>query len=191
MCLWNPVLAVYMCKKNSVWQVVLIIHITSVKGAHLCLQQQPGGVITLWVRAHTYTVLNLYLKETKTAYRVLFIIIWSCWFALMIAGLGFAPLSVGDVGWQKGEAQSEEHQKTRSFIPPTPSTVSLFLPSFQILLVSLSCMLTRTHTNTAAHIASVMIRKSFQSGTWISNDLWLSARICASNRVFTVAAHFL
>lgn len=36
----------FICEENSVWQVVLIICIKSVKGAHLCLQQQPGGVIT-------------------------------------------------------------------------------------------------------------------------------------------------
>lgn len=113
-------LAVYICEKNSVWQVVLIICIKSMKGAHLCLQQQPEGVITQWVRAHTHTVLKFYLRERKIAYRVLFIIIWSCWFALIIAGLGFALLSVGDVGWQKGEAQSEKHQKRQSFISSSP-----------------------------------------------------------------------
>lgn len=36
-------------------------------------------------------------KKKKLHTEFLFIIIRSCWFGLMIAGLGFAPLSAGDV----------------------------------------------------------------------------------------------
>lgn len=37
---------------KRLWQIVLIMHTTSMKGAHLCLQRQPGWV-TLWRRVRT------------------------------------------------------------------------------------------------------------------------------------------
>lgn len=76
------------------------------------------------------------------------------------------------------------HPRKRS----SPPALSLVLSSFQILFVILLKMHVYAHTNTAAHVTSIATRKVSRSGTWISNDLRLAARIRASSSVFTVVA---
>lgn len=102
----------------------------------------------------------------------------------------------GDVEWQKGEAQSWETKKTLfhllkpSFSPGSLPRSVLFSNSLSQFKASKNAQ-QRTHKHSCTQSFKHAKNIFPQSGTWISNDPWLSARVCASNGVFTVVPHFL
>ena len=127
------------------------------RAAHSCLQPQPGGGHkAVNEGSYTHTVSESHLKEPKRAHRVLFITIWCCRFALMIARLWFAPrlsgrCCIAERKWHKGR----NTKKTLLWSPPAltphdslPGSVLLSDSLSQFKIVCWECTLTHTHTCT-------------------------------------------
>ena len=69
-----------------------------------------------------------------------------------------------------------------------PKTFSISIPSYPVLVsikpsVSIRGNIFKWASHTA-QMASNTTRTSTQSGTWISNEAWLTARVCCSNSLF-------